>query len=602
MIFEKLMLKDFLSLGEVDVPLAKQGLVLLEGQNKDDPTAESNGSGKSAICDGLLWTLYGVTSRGAAADEVLRRGAKQVWGAVNWRDDKGALWMVERSRPSKIGLKLVCNGKDLTLGHSRDTQVLIDGALGLDAKAFMQAVLFGQSQLAMFAGLTDRDQKDVLERIIGLGDLTDALKAAKAEVAGYEAKLAEVEIRMGSREGRIVSLKESRKTYEADALKWEEEHEATIERLRKDLAGAGPEKPVPVSHAEAVLKTVTEACEKALQASASASQDFGIESSRAGNLSDEIAKLETKLKRTKALSPGTRCDKCGSNLSKLDLDAHLADIEEEIAKAKKAHAAARRKMDEALEARNEANKGVKEAQKERDLASADLNNAKQKDREVKRLFAELEVVKKDTNTAAERAEECKKRLAVLTAEHAKDEAEETALSEAKAYAEFWVEGFSNAGLKSFMLDGVTPLINKRASYYASILTKGSVSVEVSTQTVLKSGEARERMEVRAINEHGAEFYIGNSAGERRKIDLALGAALQDLAATRAKSPVDLRLYDEIFDALDPTAGEYAMDFLLEQKKRAGTIIVISHRSEFKSSFPHVWTVRKEDGVSTLSTK
>ena len=57
-------IEGFMAIGSAVLGLADRGLVLIQGINKDDASAQSNGSGKSTIPDAISWCLYGVTARG----------------------------------------------------------------------------------------------------------------------------------------------------------------------------------------------------------------------------------------------------------------------------------------------------------------------------------------------------------------------------------------------------------------------------------------------------------------------------------------------------------------------------------------------------------
>lgn len=52
------------------------GLYYLTAENKDQPKLESNGSGKSTFLDAITWALYGKTTRGLKAGEIVSWGEK----------------------------------------------------------------------------------------------------------------------------------------------------------------------------------------------------------------------------------------------------------------------------------------------------------------------------------------------------------------------------------------------------------------------------------------------------------------------------------------------------------------------------------------------
>ena len=62
---------NFLAITSAHIKLSDRGLVLIQGENLQDSSAQSNGSGKSSIADALCWALYGVTARGVTGNDVI---------------------------------------------------------------------------------------------------------------------------------------------------------------------------------------------------------------------------------------------------------------------------------------------------------------------------------------------------------------------------------------------------------------------------------------------------------------------------------------------------------------------------------------------------
>lgn len=166
---------------------------------------------------------------------------------------------------------------------------------------------------------------------------------------------------------------------------------------------------------------------------------------------------------------------------------------------------------------------------------------------------------------------------------------------------FWVQAFSNQGIKSFILDSVTPYLNERANYYLGMLSDSHISVNFTTQTQLKSKEMREKFSIEVSNDDGGNMYNANSGGERKRVDLAINLALQDLVASRSCRSIGLSVWDEVFDALDNTGCEAVIRMLQELSRQRSTILVISHNPTIQSYFDDVWTVTKHNGLSTIHT-
>jgi DNA repair exonuclease SbcCD ATPase subunit len=168
----------------------------------------------------------------------------------------------------------------------------------------------------------------------------------------------------------------------------------------------------------------------------------------------------------------------------------------------------------------------------------------------------------------------------------------------KDLADFWIEGFGAKGIKSFIFESALPYLTERANKYSTYLTGGTVVIDILPTTMVKStGNAKEKLFIQAKNKLGANVYDGNSDGERRRIDICVLLALQDLISTRATKVWNTLIFDEVMDALDKTGTEHVID--LFRTFSGKSIYIISHSSDLKQHFDTAITITKEKGVSSV---
>ena len=173
------------------------------------------------------------------------------------------------------------------------------------------------------------------------------------------------------------------------------------------------------------------------------------------------------------------------------------------------------------------------------------------------------------------------------------------LESKKECLEFWVTGYSNQGIKSFILDDITPFLNRRVNKYLSKLTSGQIEVVFSTRSTLKTGEEREKFSIDIINKNGGDTYSSNSGGEKKRIDLAINLALQDLVASRSSKKINIAMFDEVFDSLDENGIDGVISLLQELSQSKSTILVVSHNEYLKSYFTNILTVVKQNGYTSV---
>jgi DNA repair exonuclease SbcCD ATPase subunit len=167
---------------------------------------------------------------------------------------------------------------------------------------------------------------------------------------------------------------------------------------------------------------------------------------------------------------------------------------------------------------------------------------------------------------------------------------------------FWVDSFSPSGIRSFMLEHITPILNQYAKKYADLVTSGEMDITFHTKDILKSGKTKERFNIQVSQKHGGDSYSSSSAGERARANLVIALALGELAAMRADKTIPFRFLDEPFEAIDESGVEAIVALLTQQKERYNTVYVITHQDYLTQVFQNKLTIVKKDGYSTLESK
>jgi DNA repair exonuclease SbcCD ATPase subunit len=102
-----------------------------------------------------------------------------------------------------------------------------------------------------------------------------------------------------------------------------------------------------------------------------------------------------------------------------------------------------------------------------------------------------------------------------------------------------------------------------------------------------------------VSSQGGEYGI-SSSGERRMVDLSLQLALSRLSSRHSGFSCNLMILDEVEDKLDASARRKLVELLVTiANKENKTILIASHYKDIKSYVGKVWTVVKQDGISSL---
>jgi DNA repair protein SbcC/Rad50 len=180
-------------------PLGGAGLVLICG-----PT----GSGKSTLLDAICLALYGRTSRLARGGLVgaILRGEREAFVAVEFEAQGRrfeASWLARLPRKRKAGAPEEIGTPARTLRSLDDAstseegthqvEALVPRLVGLDYDGFVRAVLLAQGDFAAFLKADQNDRSELLERLVGATiyrrlsvKAFQKARDARAAVAEYE--------------------------------------------------------------------------------------------------------------------------------------------------------------------------------------------------------------------------------------------------------------------------------------------------------------------------------------------------------------------------------------------------------------------------------
>lgn len=621
--FLDITIHNFLSFadGPHSVDLRKRGLVLLEGENRDDASTRSNGAGKTGVVDALLWCLFGLTTRGYENDDVVNNKTnKNCLVSVNVKLGKRAI-VITRTRKHtthKNSLFVSVDGTLVTKPSVKETQEYIEKLLETTAQTFLNSVVFGQTLGYRFSQLTDKQQKDVLDEALGIPQYAAAcdlarthLKEVKAKREAIDACLHNAQVALKSQEALVKQYRLKHKDFRRDIQQQSDELTRQIIHIRDRrseikarLAAYGD-----VANAQ---KTATEArrsARKALDAAqaraATAKAHVATTKQAAEKLAVQVEHKEGTLEEVRALSDGVRyCDECGQEVSHTIATAALAAAEqayeeatahwkEAVSKDALARAAvksAQEKADEADELYDKANALVTR------VAALDVEStmlATERDKlksALDALDAKVSPYKEMVETAEAAASKHKQTIKECTLQRMTEIKQEALLT-------YWVEAFGAKGLKSYLLDTALPFLNERVADYAKVLTDGNIHIQFKTVSTLKSGKEVDRFEVDVTNVHGAHSYVGASAGEKAKIDLCVGLALQALVTSRGASSTNVAFFDEPFEHIDDEGVERVIELLTNAAKNRESIFVITHNEALKSYFSNTIKVVKVGGAS-----
>ena len=628
-------IQNFLSIGNIDLSLSGRGLVLVSGVNRDVVSGDSNGAGKSSLLEAVVWVLYGRTLRDIPADAVVNRFAEA--GTLVQLDFTvdGKSYQVRRARKHSQynnGLFLFCGSDDLTLGTVKQTQERLESILGMDFTTFTSSVVFGQGYASVFTTMRDADRKEVLEKILELHVFSQCFEVVKADYRSLELEATKLSSTLNTLQTTEQTLKQAVESLKLKLVKRQKEIQDEIQeldhsiqsdtktgiqlrakrdQLKTELAGIDENLKEYREVVQPYIKNLGELLNK------SKGTYLSLENQRQV-MEKRIQALQKKVDNITAEYLGKPCDRCGRVITEQELPHVLAsvlkDLEADgqatqnlIDQVKKVKAEYQKYEKEYNQKLTEKDERFDEFLKQRNVLQNELNLVTGKLSQIVEGLKRMKQSKQEKETSTEldtiQTLITEKQVELDTVLDSIQENQEklNSLKVNQEVLSFWKNGFGSGGIKSWVINGYLDFINERIQYYIQQLGYANVVVQFVPVVSTRGENEVDRIELQVVNGSGGEGYLANSGGERRRIDVAVLCALQDLVRSRKGKDVNVLFLDEIFDTLDG-AGIESVVYLLGNfiQNEDDSIFVISHNSELKPYFDRVITMVKENKVTRLA--
>ena len=147
----------------------------------------------------------------------------------------------------------------------------------------------------------------------------------------------------------------------------------------------------------------------------------------------------------------------------------------------------------------------------------------------------------------------------------------------------------NTSIKKYIIDNMLLTFNEKINFYLPFFFEEEL--EVSFDKDLNSIILVDKEEV---------SFETFSSGEKTRLELAVAFSLFMLVKTFFSQTINLLVFDEILDQNLDKFGVKAVIELIDGMKKENSILVISHRDEYKDYFQNKIYVKKVDGFSKIN--
>ena len=595
--FERISVKNFLSVGEEPVEIDyRPGVNVITGANLDKEDS-GNGVGKSSITESIYFALFGHTLRELKATEIKHYSASDpaevcVEFSVKTEGETHKYELTRNASPSRV--ELLKDGVDITPSTIPKTNELVKSILGANPEVFQNSVIMTVNSTTPFMAQGKVAKRKFLEGILGLGAFGEMLLLARQDFnntkSDYQTEYAAYSTQLKSVEN-LEDLFESHKKNKAEKI---EGFKTRIDNNKARITALTEE----TTELQAELKEYKNSDGSVRDTLQSKISD--IESQRmalieeTSGLKHQVAGLKKEVDSKKELPEV--CSECGRKLTQ----KMLQEAEKKIKQTQKTITSLNKDLGGKEEDLLELDNALKEVRAEKDLLIEKEQTIRYKLKTVKSNKSSIDEYKQNVtnlqNDIKKLNEEDKtyseniKKVQREVSEMQKVVQELDKKMEIYKLSKFIV---SEEGIRSFVVKKILKVLNSRLSYYLKTLD-ANCTCEFDAHFIET-----------LVNDKGHECsYYNFSAGERKRIDLAILFTFQDLRRLQSDASLNLSMYDELLDSsLDKQGIKNVMKVLDERvEKYNECVYIVTHRPDAVDTISgEIIFLEKENGVTRIAS-
>lgn len=240
---ERIQAKNLCAFKELDYKVSQQRTTLIFGNNMDDDSQQSNGSGKSAMLEAIAIGITGETLRKAKMDEIINDAEDIAEVEVHLTNlDAGQQLIVHRTISRKAAQKI-----DITFVDGEDVSNVVQSGvadynkyvletIGLTRDDVFANYILTEDKFISFLSASDRDKKDIINRFSNGIMVDESIAALQVDMQPVEEQLKEAEKTVAVCTGRVDAVTEQINTAITEQTERSKKKAERVEAWRQAIA------------------------------------------------------------------------------------------------------------------------------------------------------------------------------------------------------------------------------------------------------------------------------------------------------------------------------------------------------------------------------
>ena len=645
--FLSIELESFRSIDKAQIILNNQGTVIVKGINEYEDNATSNGSGKSSIFEGIIYSLFEETSSGEkdVENRIIGNGYKL---KLELEIDGVKYTIYREGKNGKSSVLLYKDNIDISARNKTDTNKLILNLLGISKSIFLDTIFLSQNAVTNLASLQPTARRERLEVLTNTDNTINNFKEkVKEQQIKYEADRVDIVNDINQMEGKKSALINQKSQLNEKIKAIDEEIErlkalGDLKQIELDIEGKQQE----LSNQDALIEEANQAVsekEKQIEDLRKESQDdlnAKIEvDKQLLDVNNQLSKIEADINKDKLLihlkeeeigkinkeidkiKNSDTCPTCGRKYDNFN-DEHLQstikeknseidnlnniinDCNSNINEYEKQLKDIQAKKDEIENKAKEINKNVEDRNKnienEENQRKILMNNVKLETNKKESIQHEINILQS-------------KKEQILKTEVASKEEFEKMIEDIDKQLLNIDDLYNNKQLELTECDNIinsikhmlqlitkefrTYLLKNSLKYLNKVLSEYSNQLFSNEGDVISISEDDTKLDIKL----GNATYESLSGGEKTRVNIALLLAQKSLAGMIGNMNCNMIILDEILGYCDSKAETKVIDLINNELETLESIYMVSHK-EIPIGCDSVITVIKDkSGLSRVKS-
>ncbi len=189
---------------------------LVFGNNLDNDSQNSNGSGKSALIEALAIGILGEPLRKVNADEIINDRFDEATVSITLFDDMADMSMTvnrKLSRKSPQDIHITLGSEDIKQSSVADYNRYVLEQIGLSKDDILHNFILTARKYQSFLSSSDKDKKEIINRFSNGIMVDESIEALRADMEPIQQSLQEAESEVARCNGRVSALTEEIENY-----------------------------------------------------------------------------------------------------------------------------------------------------------------------------------------------------------------------------------------------------------------------------------------------------------------------------------------------------------------------------------------------------